>query len=132
LSAFFADTPTICVAVNSHSLHLKSKITNLAKDTFVVAEDETASSIKCQIQAKSPFSSYYNYVTVSTDTAANVLAFNNYVFYLESAARDAAVLDKALSERVVKIPLCVPELAKLDGSLTCTCVLFSSKLEREE
>jgi N-dimethylarginine dimethylaminohydrolase len=115
------------VNVGSKYLHLKSNITIIAQDTFVLHEDGQERSIQSQIETKSKFSSTYTFLNVSSEKAANVLAFNNFLFYSKPDEGQYDSISE-LFNNVTKIYCDNSEFSKLDGCLTCRSVLFSSKI----
>ncbi len=129
MQSFFSDTHVTVINVSPNSLHLKSNITVIAQDKFVLAEND--SQIAKQIELKSKFGKRYTFVNVSNEKASNVLVFNNFLLYPKSDESEFQSMDELLNG-VKKIGMDNSEFFKLDGCLTCRCVLFSSKRNQIE
>nr|CAG4708781.1 unnamed protein product [Naegleria fowleri] len=119
-------------------LHLKSFVTyflsSSAEILLTVNDDEIGRDIFSQIQSHSNEKFTYRALFVPEEEACNVVSFkslktNKHVIIYKSGYHQSEIIFKnAMNEsqvfNVELIPIEYDELAKLDGCLTCCCVLF--------
>ncbi len=125
LAAAFASYPVTAVPV-TEGLHLKSVLSMAAPDTIAVGVSPLAVSAKTLIEQQGHFK--YKFLQVSDDFGANCLFVNGTVVHVSKDAypKSCEEFDKFSSDGVSdKIAVNMSELNKVDGCLTCSCVLIN-------
>ncbi len=125
LSAAFAPYPVIPIPV-SEGLHLKSVMSMVAPDTIAIATSPVATAAKATIEQKGHFK--YKFFEVADNCGANCLFVNGTIVHVSKDVypKSGEAYDKFTSEGVLeKVAVNMSELNKVDGCLTCCCVLIN-------
>lgn len=124
LAEFYSDIPVIACKVEKN-LHLKSSMSMLDDDVFLISSDNEAKSIRRQIEASSKFYHLYRFIDVPFKSLANVLSFNgNVVAPAHHKSASNHVPELAQHESIIWLE--GDEFEKIDGSLSCRSVFFTS------
>jgi dimethylargininase len=106
-------------------LHLKS-VCSLAAPGKILFGGDRGEALQAKVEKIANFKNYDN-VLISDEAAANAIMINSHLIRREDEEfpRSADAL-KALEEKtgIQHIPVRGDELAKVDGALTCCCLLF--------
>jgi dimethylargininase len=120
LAAFFTDTPITPVNVNI--LHLKSAMSMIDFDTFIIGNSIDAQLIRKEIESKSKFGNIYKFVVVEDDRAGNVIFLNGNIFYPEQFKDYFESMELLKNKEKYGLPNL--EFEKINGSVSCRSVLF--------
>ena len=105
------------------SLHLKSFMTMAGPDVIAIGSSSHAKNSRKLIEEKARFS--YRFYEIPDDTGANCLYLNNSLIHVSKKQSPASC--EKFEQLVIsgkKIALDGSELKKVDGCLTCSCVLI--------
>lgn len=104
-------------------LHLKSLLSAVDDETLLLAEDLAARAMGDAILEALP--PHARCVVVPDQKAANVLRVGNHLFMQEGFPQSEVLLKALAEEKGLALhTLCMSELMKADGALTCCSVLF--------
>ena len=113
----------VSVPVQGAALHLKSVLSALDDRTLVVADDPEARAMGDHILAALPKGG--RMVPVPDAVAANVVRLGTTLLVQEGFERSTAILAPICDELGLKmVPICMSELIKADGALTCCSILM--------
>lgn len=123
LNNILAPLPVYALPVTA-GLHLKSLMSHITPTTLIAA-DNTAGRALTQHIHSLPQLAHLRIIHTPTQLAANVLRIANTVVVQSGYAADERVI-RAECERLGLSVRCVAmaEMAKADGALTCSCILF--------
>ncbi|XP_022109794.1 N(G),N(G)-dimethylarginine dimethylaminohydrolase 1-like isoform X2 [Acanthaster planci] len=126
LAKAFPNYPVSSIKVADH-LHLKSMMSMAAPGILAVGSSPAAQSALKQILEKSDYD--YCTLTLPDDAAANCVYVRGYL--LHCTKQEYPNSYKIFEERFpndVRIPIPNSELHKVDGALTCRCILVQKPL----
>ncbi len=125
LAASFPSYPVTGVKVTG-GLHLKSVMSMVAPDNIAIGTSPAAVDAKEAIKRDGHFK--YSFLSVPDNFGANCLFVNGIIIHVSKDAypKSCEVFDKFSCPGVSeKIAVNMSELNKVDGCLTCSCVLIN-------
>lgn len=105
-------------------LHLKSVVSHFDSETLVVAATTTGKEIQTLIELST--NNEYTFVQVPDTTASNVLRIGSTLVVQEGFPESEKILQDLCNRKQINmIKICMSELIKADGALTCGSLLFN-------
>ena len=109
----------------SEGLHLKSFMSMVGPDRIGIGTSPGARLAREQIQSGAKYMEKYEFVEFPDDTAANCLYVGGHLVHVsKEMSPGSAKIFEAIETPGRKIPLNGSELGKVDGCLTCSCLLI--------
>ncbi|XP_076042783.1 N(G),N(G)-dimethylarginine dimethylaminohydrolase 1 [Oratosquilla oratoria] len=121
LAAAFPEFPCTPIKVEGN-LHLKSFMSMAGPDLICVGSSEAARALLKRVEREA--TCRYQILTVPDDQAANCVFVNGHILHVsgEQFPESAKVFEDRLKHYNLK-PLCISEMAKAQGNLSCCSIL---------
>ncbi|KAG2486482.1 hypothetical protein HYH03_014786 [Edaphochlamys debaryana] len=115
------------------TLHFKSVLSALDPHTLLVADSPVGRALAAQIRAVPELAEALALELVPDSIAANVLSIGEHVVMQEGHPASEAIVRRLCEARGLTLhTLCMSELAKADGALTCCSILFEAPAGQQQ
>ncbi|CEP07239.1 hypothetical protein [Parasitella parasitica] len=117
---------TVESLLNRDSLHLKCIVSMLDDHTLLITDHQAGHDVEQEINQKT--NKHYEFVRVPEQVPSNILSLDGgkFIIYQQGfPASEKVILEQLQQKRGVQVKsLCMSELIKADGALTCCSILI--------
>ncbi|KXZ53259.1 hypothetical protein GPECTOR_7g1153 [Gonium pectorale] len=131
--AFSVGAATAAAGAGASTLHFKSVLSALDPHTLLVADTPVGRALADQIRAVPELAGKLELEFLPDAIAANVLSIGRHCVMQAGKPASEAILRRLCEARGMELhTLCMGELAKADGALTCCSILFEAPDKQQQ